>query len=373
MPTRVTFEPAVIADAIKKAARIAPTRGGVEMDKAAGVILDIDPSGEVKCVIRATDTMTFYLEAINVIEVDGDPVRWRLASQVVSGVMSSLAARKTPIIMSDGEGDNRVHIRCGSMKASPNLNPNNDYPSWDPSPSEDLSEVMYLGEALARVEWAAQKGGAAPYCGVLLDGKYLYATDRYRMARVPMLIPSLDREMLIPAWSLASVITGMGAVKVGRDGHLIVVEPNEYTQFKTLTYDAGFPANKYTRFDAEYDAYVTFSAKELVERINQASSFAGSDRDPIVQLFLGKGRLGVFMENAETGEFGDWILLPGEAKHDWCKIKFAPKLLLDCLTHGYDDKITLGYRPDKPNMPVILRTDGGYEVIVAPRKELSTT
>lgn len=373
MATRVTFEPAVIADAIKKAARIAPTKGGVEMDKAAGVILDIDPNGEVKCVVRATDTFTFYLEAVNVVAVEGDPVRWRLASQVIAGVMASLATRRTVVTMSDDEGDNRVHIKCASMKASPNINPNNDYPSWDPSPSDDLTEVVNLGEAITRVEWAAQKGGAVPFCAVLMDGEFVFATDRYKMARIPMKIGSLDKPMLFPASSLGSIITGMGAVKVGRDGHLLVVEPNEYTQFKTLTYDASFPSNIYSRFDAEYDAYITISAKELIERINQASSFAGSDRDPMIELFIGQERLGVFMENAETGRFGDWLPLPGEANHAWCRIKFAPKLLLECLSHATDDRITLGYWPTAPMKPIMMSADGGYEVIVAPRKEVPTT
>lgn len=366
MPTRVTFEPGILGDAVKKAARVAPSRGGAEMDKAAGIIFDIDPTGEASCVIRATDTSTYYMEALDTIEIEGDPVRWRLSS-ALSGVISACITRGKPITLDDNNKELRVKVSCGQMNLALNVMPSENYPSWNPSQFDEMSDVTNLGEAIARVEWASQKGGAAPFCGVLIDGRYIFATDRYRMCRIPLVIKSVTSDMLVPAGSLGAIISNMGQVKVGQDNHLLVVQPNDFTQFKSLTLDGAFPAVKYDRFADDYDNYITFSAKALSERVQMAATLAGSNRDPVVELYIGKGKLGVYIENAETGKFGDWIDVPAQAAHDWCKIKFAPKYLIECLGHTPDDEMSLGYRAALPNKPVMFTAEGGYEVILAPR------
>lgn len=369
MPTRIRFETGVLADAVKKAARVAPSRGGAEMDRAAGIVFDVDPGGEVKCTIRATDTVIYYMEALSVVEATGDSVRWRLASGPLATILANLPARGqgTITMETDPEGM-RVQVTCGRMKARLNLNVSRDYPTLPVSDDSTFVEVVNLGESIQKVDWCAAKAGP-PLNGVYLDGNWLCATDRFRMSRIPFKV-DLKEPVVIPASAIGSVLANLGAVKVGVDGSMFVVQPDDFTQIKTVTIAERFPANIYRRFDEVYEATVTFDRRDLVERIQSAVSLSGADRDPVIDLHIGAEQIAIVLENAEVGKFGDLIEISGQAIHDRILLRFAPKQILDAMTHSPTDTITLYYRTSDVKLPVVIKSDAGYEAIVAPRAEV---
>lgn len=370
MPTKVRFETGVLSDAIKKAARVAPSRGGAELDKAAGIILDIDPGGAVPCVVRATDTMTFYLESLAVTEATGDKVRWRLPSQLLAGLLSNAISKATTItVETSTKSTGRVSVKYARLTSDINLIASSSYPTWSTSAGDTLSPVTNLGEAISMVEWCAAKNGQPPLNGVNMDGKFLFATDRFRMARVPLKVDNLDEAIVFPAFSLGGIISGMGAVRVGVDRKLLVIQPNEFSQFKSITVSTAFPAGIYNRFEFDYPESLTFNRKEVIERIANAVLFSGADRDPVVELWIGEERMAVYIENAEVGLFGDIIDLPGMALHKNSVLKFAPKFLLEALLHSPTDEMRLGYQAAFPTKAVILSSATGYEAIVMPRAD----
>jgi DNA polymerase III sliding clamp (beta) subunit (PCNA family) len=372
VPTRVVFETGTIGDVIRKATQVAPAKVGAAFDSAAGLVFDIDPAAEAKCVVRATDTSLFYLEVVDVLECTGDAVRWRLPSQLLAAVVGGMSTKTSKNITFQQDGK-KVEILSGRMKGDLIPITGMSYPDWNVSADIDLVTAPDFGARLQRVEWASASSGdkneLAPMAGVLVNGTHLVATDRYRVARVPCEIP-LGEPVLIPAKTLASLTSRMGNVKVGFDGHLFVVMPDSYTQIKTVVITTAFP-NLAPVFAKEFTTEVVFPKSELIERVQRTGAFTGSERNPIVQLYLGREEIAVYVTNHEIGSLGDVLEVPGQIEHERCIIRFTPKFLLDALTNAPSEMVTIRYDNDRvrATSPVKFEAPGGYEVWVSPRAE----
>lgn len=368
MTTSVTFEAGTIADSMKKAARIAPSKVGSAFDKAAGIILDITPGSETPVIVRATDTQVFLLESVDSVKCDGDPVRWRLPSMVLANVIGSLPATagKNVTFSTDPKTPGQISISSGRMRVKLNLNGNPYYPEWDPFDSTGLTLAPNFGSNLTRVEWAASKAGPSPLDGVHLDGEYLIATDQYRIARVPCKLELPRGPVTIPANTIGHLIKPMGDVLIGVSEHLFFVMPDDYTQITTNQLAGKFPpVEKVMAF--EYEQEVKLNKNLVIQLIQNAGNFTGTDRAPILTLFLGKGELAGMMQNSEVGLFGDVVELPGQMQHPRVQIKFTPKMLLDALNNAPNSDITIKYSPSATNKPVCIDGDSGFQVWIAPR------
>ncbi len=369
--TTVTFEAGTIADAMKKAASIAPAKAGSAFDTAAGIVMDISPGTDSPCVIRATDTEVFFIESLDVVKADGPQIRWRLPSALLANVIGTQSAGSGKTITFKQISPTQIQVSSGSMRSKINLNGNTNYPIWEPSPAVNFTMAPNFGTAVSRVLWAADKGGVPVMSGFHLDGEYVIATDRYRIARFPMKI-DLDEPITIPAGRLGSILKQSGDILVGRDGELFVMMPDDYTEVKTTIYGGQYPPIRRI-FDTVYPQSITFSKNTLVESVQRATNFAGTDRAPVLFLYLGKDQLALMMQNPEVGQYGDVIDVPGQAMHDRVTIRFTPSMILDACNNSPNDNVTLYYNIDATNRPVKLDGGAGYECWLAPRMETNPT
>lgn len=365
MSTSVTFEVGVIADALKKAARFAPNKIGPAFSKASGVILDITPGTDSPCVIRATDTEIFYIEALSALASEGEATRWRLPSQLMANTIGQIPPTQGKTITFVQSDATQINISCGRMKVKVILNPNPDYPEWDVTPAEDLTLTPSFAANLARVEWAIGRDGPTPIDGVHIDGQYLYATDRYRIAKVPCEL-KVENPITIHPGVLSQVLRNTTEIRIGIDGNFFVVMPDEYTQIKTVILGAAYPGINRI-IEKPHDVQVVMPKTPLIEMINAATQFAGSDRAPIVKLIFGLEEIAVFMNNDEVGMFGNVIEVPGQATHPRVTIAFTPKMILDCLSNAPGDVVSFGYTPENIRRPVSVEVDGAYSAWSAPR------
>jgi DNA polymerase III sliding clamp (beta) subunit (PCNA family) len=220
----------------------------------------------------------------------------------------------------------------------------------------ELTMVSALGARVAMVEWAAASDGIPPLCGVYLDGTYAIATDRYKLIRIPCKI-DLPRPVLIPSGILGQALKTMGETGVGLSGTQFLLAPDDYTQLRTVIYDAQYvPANLI--FATEYEAVVEVDKAEMLDKIGRACNYAGAERNPVLKTFWGKGSIVVMMEDAEVGLFGDVIECPSQLQHDRIEIMFSPKYLTDTLSHAPDPKVKISYDFSHNNTPHV-RIDGG--------------
>lgn len=368
MATAVSFEAGVIADAMKKAAAVAPSKVGSSFDKAAGIILDISPGGQSPCVVRATDTEVFYIETLDVVHAEGDKVRWRLPSQLLANVVGTVPSTSGKVVKFTQETTSQVDITSGRMRARMVLNANPHYPEWYPYEGSNLVSAPNFGANLGRVEWAASKSGPPPLNGILIDGEYLVATDRYKVARVPCKVDLQSGPIIVPAWGITSLLKTMSDVQIGTEGSFFLAMPDNFTQIKTISLGVEFPKlEKITSL--AYEEQVQVPKTDLIDKLQKAASYAGANRSPKVTLFVGREEVAVMMSNDEMGLFGDVIEVPGQADHARIQIFFSPKMLLDPLVNAPNDKVTIKYNPSNTMRPICIDGDSGYEVWVAPRSE----
>lgn len=368
--TVVVFEAGTIGDAIKKASGVAPTKVGSAFDKAAGVLLEIIPGSDAPCIVRATDTELFYTESVDVVRAEGDPVLWRLPSQLTAQILSNLAARGN--VTFTQETNSEVLITCGRMKARMVMMDSSQYPRWDIANLDDLREAPDFGSSIKRVEWASSKSGPSPLNGIHLDGEFIIATDRYRIAKIPCKIDLPNGPVTIPAGTIGNLLKPVGDVSIGVEGTLFVIMPDEWTQIKTVTIAEKFP-DIGKIFGIIYEQTVRVPKAEFIDRVNKAAAFAGADRAPIVTLIIGLGELAIMLRNREVGVFGDVIEIPGEADHPRVKIDITPGMLTSGLSNAPGNTVTFKYNPSNINLPLGIDGEGGYQVWLAPRTEKSPT
>lgn len=367
--TSITFETAAIADAIKKAGLVAPTRGEA-FDKAHGIVLDIFPSADVQCVVRATNLAVYTAEGVNSIQATGPEVRWRLAAGIIKGIMESLPIGAGKNVTFTQEGS-EVKIQSGRMKASMRLIDPTSYPEWDTFDADGMSSIAGLGGKLGLVEWAALESPTPPLCGVHLDGEWAMATDQYRIARVPCKV-DLKHAVTIPTGILSSVLRPLTDVSLAVRETTLEILVAEMHQVQTVVYGVNYPAPQLRKImEIEYPVEIEVSKQDVLSMINLALSMAGHERNPTLKMIFGRGEVAAMLTNVEVGFLGDVLEVPGQASHQRITFMFTPKILTDAISKAPGAKVTLAYDPDVLRKPFRVSDGSGYAAWIQPKKDLS--
>lgn len=364
--TTVVFENATIQDVISKAAKIAPTRGGA-FDKAAGLMIEVDTEAQ-EVTVRTTNLEVFYMEVCDAVSIEGESVKWILPSMVIEAFASKLPIGSGKTIEFKEEGG-YLAVKTGRTRAKIHLIRNDYYPEWETFDPDTLKPVSKFGDLVEIVAWAAEKGGTPPLNGISIDGEYISATDRFRVARVPLKV-DLDEPITIPISVTKVLSKHMGDVEVGvDDGHLCIM-PDDSTQIRAVLFESKHP-NMDKFFAGQEPNMVKFKKQDLVEIIDRAMVMSGRDRLPALRMFLTQERIAVLMVDEHMGQLGDVIDTPGYATHHQHQIIFSPRLLLDALNRAPNADIELYYDLTNPHRPVRIEGGSGYQVVIVPRRDLS--
>jgi DNA polymerase III sliding clamp (beta) subunit (PCNA family) len=372
--TKVVFETATLQSAINKASRIAPAKGAA-FDKAAGIIIEVNPVADVPVIIRATDLDTFYMEWVDCVLAEGDPTIWRVPSKVFAGVMAGLpigSGREVTLqdVMNDN-GYRYLQMTQARSKAKFNLLAAEYYPHWSAFDPDILTVTPDLGGKISLVEWAASKGNDGVLTGVHLDGKRAIATDKYRFATAPLVIEHISDPITIPGTVLTSLLKQKGEVKIAVvDGQLFIM-PDLYTQIRTITFGEPYPiVDRIMRRDQP--DFVRFRKAVILDMMKQAMNFVGADRNPLLQMYVGREEIAVYLGNRETGGLGDVLDIPTQAVHPRVELRFTPKNIIDAIENAPSEEIVLYYNRTDTRKPVRVDGGSGYEAWVAMRREGST-
>lgn len=372
--TKVVFETATLQSAINKAARIAPGKGAA-FDKAAGIIIEVNPVSDSPVVVRATDLDTFYMEWVDCVKAEGDPIIWRIPSKVFGGVIAGLpigSGREVTLrdVMNDN-GYRHLELTQARAKAKFNLMAAEYYPHWSAFDPDILTVTPDIGGMISLVEWAASRGNDGVLTGVHLDGKRAIATDKYRFATAPLPIDHITEPITIPATVLASLLKQKGEVKIAVvDGQLFVM-PDGFTQIRTITFGEKYPSVERIMRRDQPDQ-VRFRKSIILEMMKQAMNFVGSDRNPLLQMFVGREEIAVYLANHETGGLGDVLDVPAQADHPRVELRFTPKNIIDAVENAPSEEVVLWYNRSNARNPVRIDGGSGYEAWVAMRREGST-
>lgn len=367
--TKAVFETATFADAIKQAEKIAP-RKGQAFDKAAGILLELDPA-QGTVVVRTTNTDLYHMAWIDPVSLEGDAATWRVPSQLFAGVLSSLpiGSGKQVEFTDKIDGHSRsLHMSSGRTKCKFMLIDHSYFPTWGAFDPDGLISAKDMGGRIAQVEWAAA-ATEIPLAGVYLDGEWAVCTDRYRAARVPLSIPDLAEPITIPAGLIGQILKQTGEVQIGIEGEALLIMPDEHTQIRTVIYGGKYP-NVKRIMKTDYPQTVKFRKNELIDVINRAMNFVGSNRTPTIRVFFGSEEIACMMSDAEIGLIGDVLEVPGQCTHDRAEVKFTPRNLLDAINSSPNDEVSIGYDPAKMNGILYVNGGSGYDAWVMPRVDL---
>lgn len=367
--TRVVFENATIQDVIGKANRIAPTRGSA-FDKSAGIFIEIDPLAR-EVTVRSTNTDVFYLEVVDVVSIDTDEtsvIRWLLPSLTLSALCAKLPIGSNKQIAWEPVGG-FMTFKSGRMSAKISMMNPEYYPTWEPFDPEDLELVTGFGGRVEMVSWAAATKGEPPLSGVYFDGEDVVATDRYRIAKAPCKAEPIYKPITVPAAIFTPISRQLVDVKIAVQGEFLCMMPDDSTQIKAIIYAHEFP-DLSKAMDREQSHKLTVKKQPFVELIDRASVMVGSERVPLLKLYIGQEEIAAFMEQQEVGMLGDVIDIPGHAQHDRVQIDFTPKNLLDALMHAPSEEIDFWYDVDRSKVkPIKIDGGSGYISLVMPRTQ----
>ncbi len=368
MVTKVSFETATFSDAVKKACRVAPSKGAA-FDKSAGVIIEVNPDDELPVVLHATDTQVFYKEWVDAV-AEGAPVKWRVPSAQLSSFIGSLPISSGSMVSIEEillpSGGKQLLFKCGKTKAKFNIMMHEDYPRWDVFDPDELAPVSDLGGKISLVEWAAHKSDVN-LKGVLLGSEFLLASDRIAMALAKIDIPNLpDEGVMVPSGILGGILKRSGEVKIGFTDNQVLLMPDATTQIRAVMLDVELPKRLYRIIIRERPYFVEVPKEELAQAARRTLSLASSsNRMPTMRLFLGKEKLSTLSDESEEVTVTDSIALPGQADHPLFETRFDPKYITESLEHSPNSTVRIGYDPEKSRGLLYVDGGSGYEVWIA--------
>lgn len=342
---------------------IAPSTGQA-FDKAAGLVLEVHPAMGV-AVLKATDTSAFYMEWLTPTECTGDSSVWRMPSKMVAGFIGSLpiGSGKTVTLRQE---DRTLHITSGRARCKFQLIGNEYYPSWDAFGEEHLSTVEGFGGRLKQVAWAVSTN-EQPFTDVYMDGEMMVATDRYKVATVPLMC-KLEKPISIPPTSISSILKEHGDIKVGVKDTMLHIMPDDSTQLMAVISGMEFPP-VWNIMVREYPETIKTKRDQLVECIQRSRHAIGADRSPVLKTWFGREEI-AFAVLQEGALIGDVVPCEGYATHaKRFETGFSHDNLLGALNNAPNNDIRICYNPDNPKANLYIDGGSGYETWVAPRSK----
>lgn len=361
--TKALFETSTLADCLRRANMIAPTRGG-SLTGLAGIIIKITPDAENKATVMATSGELFYMEAVNALEVSGDAVTWRVPSSMITAIVTNLPIGGTHTVSLDDQIEpNRLILKSGRSKTKLALLDVSSYPMWEPFQEEDTTVIPNLGKHIQRVKWAAgDRTGAL--CSVFITSEAIFSTNKFKAARI-LLDTGITDHVVVPNEQIVKILPRDGDVRISTSGSIFVAAPDDYTQIATTTYNE--PALPIERiFQREFKYQTTFSKAQMLASLNRALAFDTGNRQGLVKLILGRGEIALVTEEQEAGMFGEMIDAHGHAEtaknHT---LLLGPATLRDAINSLQSDTVTMSYSDldDKP--AVVTFIDGNYACSIA--------
>lgn len=383
--TTVTFEVGTLADAVREANVIAPTKGK-DLDQYAGFYMEIRPdaTGGGTVFLRCTNGAVYYTKQVEVVKIDGIDQDWRLPSMPINGILGALPVgagrhvsfeREVTEDVNSASGyryTNRIRIECGRTKASVLLIPTESYPDWDPFDPTDLPMVHRFGERLDQVGWAVANEGGEPLTGVYMDGERLIATDRFRIATTLCDVDMQGNEpVTVPMSLIAPILKQIQDVRLGIFGNFLGISPNDYTQIKVGVFGQNVP-DMSGIMDKPHEEVVMLQREPLADAVRRVLSIGASDRQIALHVTIGHGELALYLEGdgqSETSE--DAVSLGGQAEHEPVEYKFGPQNFLDAIAKSPASEIMFHYNTSTSHAVVKFETSAGYNVWAMPRRGIT--
>ena len=371
MTTRVTFESATLADAVQKAARIAPSKGAA-FDLAAGLLFEVDPDAQ-RVVIKSTNLDSTYRQVLNVTDGKGGATTWRLPSQLLAGLVSNMPLGSGNTVTFADPGDNAIRIMSGNIKAKVKTL-DGTFPTIEAFDASKLSSASDFAQKVGQVSWACSKAPTHILSGVHIDGENLIGCDTQSAALVPCVVP-LDAPVTVPIGPLAPVLRMATDARIGADDRTLYLMLDAETQITARIFEDKYPDVKAVR-PKSHRYEVELPRQQLIDAINRLLVVAREERMPTVRLTFNVGIVPTLTLDVIVPDSGnriqDSVGISGTIPSDNLEVWFTPSALIGALDNAKGDSTKMQFGPEDESLTALSMfrfLDGkGYEALVMPRR-----
>jgi DNA polymerase III sliding clamp (beta) subunit (PCNA family) len=368
MPTKIEFENATFADAIKKASMVAPSKGERFAD-FHGFLFEFD--GEY-VTLRCTDGDIFYMETLYPVKAEGPAVTWRVSSKFMFNLSARLPSRMGSKMELNDELSSRLTLTSGSMKSQIPLISHDSYPEWTDFEDEDLPVVEDFGKLVDAVAWSCSKKNDPPLSGVYVDEEKIVASNNYTLATMPIKISLTEagrENIVVPVRLLGPVLRNFEEVKVGVEGGYLLIAPSDDVHIKCALYDDQYK-NVDAVFAKEFPDMVVFENKDyIIEIVDRVCSAGTEDRQIAMEIEIGDEMVIFAVRSSDSGEeVEESMFLVDQCEHPPAKFKFSAEYFKGAVQNAPGKTIIMHYNKDKTGAFVKFKGENGYESIAMPRR-----
>lgn len=368
MSRYIQFETAALAEAVKRANAIAPTKGAA-FDQASGILLTAKP-GDTSARLCSTDLRVYFSERVNIIEMGEDSIRWRIPSEHLNSVTTNLPmGAGQGVRIEDNQG--QVHMKCGKRKVNLRIGDPSLYPDWEEFDTTGMKSIPEFAQRIAQVGWAADRERSGDSMqGVHLDGSKAMATDSYKIAVVPCELP-INQPVTVALASLSSIVRPGQESMVRAIDKMLEVTIDDHIQVSALLLEGKYP--DINRVIESVKPLLTKSAKidrvRFVEMIQHMVALTtGRDRLPNLRVILDPQEMTLRLSAQDVGDIEDTFDIAYDGPH--YEFDITPTSLTKALENAATPTVELQTQ-DNPVGPMIL-SHTGYEVVLMPRNMAKT-
>lgn len=368
MTTKVTFDAATLADAVSKAARIAPTKGAA-YDQAAGLMMVIDTTNS-KCILKSTNLDVTYRQELALTDAKGDSTEWRVPAPILAGLMSNLPLGNGSQVKFIDSGDQNIRIQCGEMLVKLTMH-EGMYPTIDKFDQENMSEANDFASKVSQVSWACERDNSI-LSGVHVQGEMLVGCNRMVAAMVPCKVP-IAKPVTVPLWTVAPVLGKASDVRISASEKLLNVSLDAETQLTTRIYEGDYPdVTRLLRSD--FEGQIELHRGKFVETMERMLVVSRTERQPTVKLTInGTGLINSMtfdMDVESVGRIRDTMDVSGEYDSVF-EIHVTPSFIIPAVNNARDEMVTLKFGCNdfakSKKVPLIITDTKGYVCLVTPR------
>lgn len=370
MPTRMTFETALLSDSINKAARIAPTKGAA-FDKAAGILFEVDPN-TLDVTIKSSNLDVTYRQHLRAKSGSGDVGTWRIPSGMLSQIVSTLPMGEGHTVELIDRGDQAIRLTSGRVKLRlATLNPEG-FPMVEASDPTGMAPANDMAQKVAQVAWSVEKREGVPLSGVRIDGKRLIGCNSYSLAVVPCEVPIND-PVTAPLFLIGPLLKQASDIRIKATDNRLHIMLDAETATTSALIEGNYPNVDQVMRKDFLGAY-TVHKPTFMESLNRMLALGRADRVSSMRLEVnGTGLVKTVtfdMEIEEVGRMQDSVDIASEFDQTF-EILFNPQMIQQAMDACRGDQATMEFGHEDPlrsaKMPVRISDNFGYECYLQPK------
>lgn len=369
--TTVTFENPTLADAVNKANKVAP-RKGAAYDKAAGILIEVDPA-QGFAVIKATDTEITYEQRIPLLEGHGEFAAWRIPSSILQGVITNLPlAQGASVDFIDRNDPAVIRFKSDRMVAKLNCLKAEEFPKLPEFTTDGMTPASELASKVDQVSFAVDTKSPV-LSGIHVDGARIIACNQYFLALVPCPVAITDA-VTVPLAAISQMLKAATDVRVRANGKRFEMMLDAETKASTTILEGNYPKiDPLLRTD--WYGHIKVHKQQFVETLNRMMVMVQNEKSPTLVVEINGGGLVKMltfdMEIKGTGRMQDSIDVSSEDFDGVYNINFIPRMLQAGAEHVKGDYFDLSFGvisdPSK-YASVRIMDDTGYTCIIMPKK-----